>query len=114
MPHFVIDCSEDILQFQEEDYILEQVHNIASSTKLFDEGDIKVRLNPFKKYLVGNKQENFIHVFADIMEGRTTKQKADLSRKVVNRLADLFPDVLNIAMNVRDFEKATYCNKTML
>jgi 5-carboxymethyl-2-hydroxymuconate isomerase len=114
MPHFVIDCSESILQFHDEDYILEQIYHIANATELFDEGDIKVRLNPFKKYLVGRKQENFIHVFADIMEGRTTKQKADLSKKVVSKLVDLFPDVLNIAMNVRDFEKVTYCNKKML
>jgi len=26
----------------------------------------------------------------------------------------MFPQVANIAINVRDFEKATYCNKNML
>lgn len=114
MPHFVIDCSESVLQSHDEEYILEQIHLVANSTELFDEGDIKVRLNPFKKYLVGNKREDFIHVFANIMQGRTTQQKENLSKKVVGKLVALFPDIPNIAINIRDFEKATYCNKAML
>ena len=58
MPHFVIDCSESILDCHSEEQIIEQVHIVADSTKLFEEGDIKVRVNPFKKYAVGNKREN--------------------------------------------------------
>jgi 5-carboxymethyl-2-hydroxymuconate isomerase len=114
MPHFVIDCSESVLQFHDEVYILEQIHNAANSTNLFDENDIKVRLNPFNIYLVGNKREDFIHVFANIMQGRTTEQKANLSKKIVNKLVFLFPEFSNVAMNISDFEKATYCNKAML
>lgn len=48
------------------------------------------------------------------MQGRTTEQKANLSEQIVNKLVDLFPDVPNIAMNISDFEKATYCNRAML
>lgn len=114
MPHFVMDCSADILKTHNEEYILEQVHLVANDTGLFEESDIKVRLNPFKKYIVGNKREAFIHIFANIMEGRTTEQKSALSRAVVAKLIELFPEVPNIAMNINDFEKATYCNRTML
>jgi 5-carboxymethyl-2-hydroxymuconate isomerase len=63
---------------------------------------------------VGNKREDFIHVFAHIMQGRTTEQKANLSRAIVSKLVTLFPEISNIAMNISDFEKATYCNRTML
>jgi len=49
MPHFVIDCSESILESHSEEQIIEQVHFVADSTDLFEEGDIKVRVNPFKK-----------------------------------------------------------------
>ena len=114
MPHFVIDCSESVLKSHDEEYILEQIHLVANSTELFDEGDIKVRLNPFQKYSVGNKREDFIHVFAHIMQGRTTVQKADLSKKITSKLVTLFPNIPNIAINISDFEKATYCNKAML
>lgn len=115
MPHFVIDCSEYILNNVEAKSILTKVHNTANNSSLFDEADIKVRLNPFKdNYLVGGKKEPFIHVFANIMEGRTTEQKAKLSKSIVTELKLMFPEIPFIAINVRDFEKATYCNKSMV
>ncbi len=87
MPHFVIDCSKDILEIQEPNTVLLQVHNDANNSGLFDETDIKVRLNPFKdNYLVGGKKTPFIHVFANVMEGRTTDQKANLSKQIVTGL----------------------------
>lgn len=115
MPHFVIDCSSDILDLENPKTILEKLHLAATNSGLFDEVDIKVRLNPFKdSYIVGGKTESFIHVFANIMEGRTTKQKANLSKAIVSTLKALFPNIPFIAINIRDFEKATYCNKTMV
>ena len=53
-------------------------------------------------------------VFGNIMEGRTPEQKADLSRKIVSKLNQLFPEVPIISMNIRDLEKSSYINKTML
>lgn len=115
MPHFVIDCSEPILTLQDPKKIIQHVHIAANETGLFDESDIKVRLNPFNdNYLVGGKPEDFIHVFANIMEGRTTEQKAKLSQKIVSVLKRMFPNIPFIAINIRDFEKATYCNRSMI
>ncbi|PCJ42788.1 MAG: 5-carboxymethyl-2-hydroxymuconate isomerase [SAR86 cluster bacterium] len=114
MPHFVMDCSETVFESHNEDFIIEQVHLAANSTGLFNENDIKVRLNPFQKYSVGNKREDFIHIFVYIMQGRTTEQKAKISHTVVTKLAALFPDIPNIAVNINDFEKATYCSRAML
>ncbi len=115
MPHFVIDCSEPILDLLDPEILLQEVHKTAVASTLFDEADIKVRLNPFKEhYIVGGKKDNFIHVFANIMEGRTTEQKANLSKLIVSKLKGFFPEVPIISINIRDFEKATYCNKTMV
>lgn len=109
-----MDCSDQVFKVHEEKFLINQIHQVANSTGLFDENDIKVRLNPYKVYSVGNKQEDFIHVFAHIMQGRTSDQKAKLSKLMVNKLIELFPNVPNIAMNISDFEKATYCNRAML
>ncbi len=115
MPHFVIDCSQSVVEIQNPKDILQAVHEAANNSRLFDEADIKVRLNPFSKdYIVGGKQEDFIHVFANIMEGRNQKQKENLSKQVVKRLKSMFPEFAFIAMNINDFEKATYCNKSMV
>ena len=114
MPHFVVDCSQSILQLQTEEQIIARVHRAANSTNLFEEGDIKVRVNPFTIYSVGNKREDFVHVFASIMEGRSIEEKANLSRLIVSELVAMFPHVPNVAINVAEFERATYCNRAML
>ncbi len=115
MPHFVIDCSENILKLNTPENTLIEVHNAAVKSGLFDEDDIKVRFNSFNEhYLVGGKKNDFIHVFANVMEGRTTEQKEKLSKEIIRQLKAIFPSIDFIAINIRDFEKATYCNKTMV
>jgi len=114
MPHFIIDCAEDILKLHSEEEIIEQVHISAVSTELFHKNDVKVRIHFFKKYSTGDEKEDFIHVFANIMEGRTIEQKENLSKTIVRDLALMFPFVPNIGSNVIEFERATYFNKNML
>ena len=114
MPHFVIDCSENIIKLKSPKEIIQKVYDTAESTNLFDKRDIKVRINPFEYYTVGNTNNDFIHIFANIMEGRSTLQKKNLSEKIVTELKLMFPEVPIISINIRDFEKATYCNKSMV
>ena len=114
MPHFIIDCSQNILKLHSEDELIKQVHSSAISTKLFNKNDVKVRVNIFKKYSTGDKKEDFIHVFANIMEGRTIEKKLNLSKTIVKDLALMFPLVPHIGTNVIEFERATYFNKNML
>jgi 5-carboxymethyl-2-hydroxymuconate isomerase len=114
MPHFVIDCSQNILNLKSPKEIMQAVYDASESTGLFDVGDIKVRINPFQHYNIGNTDDDFIHIFANIMEGRTTDQKSNLSHKIIGQLKTMFPEVPILSINIRDFEKATYCNKSMV
>lgn len=114
MPHFVIDCSENIVKVKTPREIIQKVYDTAESTQLFEKGDIKVRINPFEHYNIGNTKDDFIHIFANIMEGRTTYEKKNLSERIITELKLLFPEVPIISINIRDFEKATYCNKSMV
>lgn len=117
MPHFIIDCSESILSLANPDELMRSVYAAAESTGLFAGGvvgGIKVRLRPYRYFTNADAREHFVHVFANIMEGRTREQKKALSEKVVRALKELLPAVEIISMNVREFEKATYCNATMV
>jgi 5-carboxymethyl-2-hydroxymuconate isomerase len=114
MPHFVIDCSENILRIKTPDEIMQAVYDEAEATGLFADGDIKVRINPFRHYKSGPGKNAFIHIFGNIMEGRNTEQKAALSNAVISSLTRMFPDVPIISMNIQDFEKATYCNRYLI
>ncbi len=114
MPHFVIDCSKNITELKAPEEIIQNVYDSAESSQLFDRGDIKVRITPFEHYNIGNTKNDFIHIFANIMEGRSSEQKSNLSRGIISELKKMFPEVPIISINVRDFEKATYCNKSMV
>ena len=114
MPHFVIHCSENILSLKTEEEILKWVHDTADATGLFKKGDIKVRIQSFKNFIVGNTKSDFIHVFGNIMEGRTIDQKADLSKRIITKLKSVFPEVPVVSINISEFEKSTYCNRDMI
>ena len=114
MPHFIIDCSEKIVLNNTPEDMMQTVYDAAESTGLFDKGDIKVRINPFKYYNIGNTKSDFIHIFGNIMEGRTSIQKGNLSKCIISELKLMFPDVPIISMNIRDFDKVSYCNKMMV
>ncbi len=114
MPHFIIHCSKSILTRKSPSDFMQQIHDEADSTGLFAKGDIKVRISSFEQYNNGNSKKDFIHIFANIMEGRTVDQKKDLSKKIISKLKSEFPEVPIISINISDFEKATYVNKSMV
>lgn len=114
MPHFVIDCSESLLDTHNAVAINEKVHAAANATGLFGEAAIQVRLNPFKDSFMGGQKVETMHVFASILEGRTKEQKLDLSKAVITTLAELFPAVENIGMDVCDLEKGVGFSKKKL
>lgn len=114
MPHFVIDCSENIVGQKSPDEIMQAVYTAAEATGLFAANDIKVRLRPFQYFKLGEGKTDFIHIFGSVMEGRSAEQKADLARKIIERLNEMFPDVSILSINIGEFEKATYCNKALI
>lgn len=114
MPHFVIECSEDILLKRSAEEILQTVYETTESTGLFAEDDIKVRISTYKYYKLGKTKKDFIHIFGYIMEGRSIEQRAELSKKIITALNDLFSEISILSINIQEFEKATYSNRSLI
>ena len=114
MPHFIIDCSESVILQKSPDEIMQAVYDAAEASGLFAENDIKVRLRPYQYFKLGKNKKDFIHIFGNIMEGRSTEQKAALSKRIMERLNDMFPDISILSINLREFERATYSNKALI
>ncbi|HCN47754.1 MAG TPA: 5-carboxymethyl-2-hydroxymuconate isomerase [Chryseobacterium sp.] len=114
MPHFIVECSHDILLQKTPDEILDTIYETADATGLFAPNDIKVRLQPYQYFRLGNGKKNFLHVFGYIMEGRTTEQKADLSKQISIKLTELLPKISFLSVNISEFEMATYSNKALI
>ena len=114
MPHFIIDCSENIIQQKSPDDIMQAVYDVAEAVGLFAANDIKVRLRPYRYFKLGTGKKDFIHIFGHIMEGRSAEQRANLSKKIIERLNEMFPDISILSVNISEFEKATYSNKALI
>jgi 5-carboxymethyl-2-hydroxymuconate isomerase len=113
MPHFIIECSEDILSVKKPGEIMEAVYEVADATGLFAKNDIKVRLTPYTHYKLGELKKDFIHIFGYIMEGRSITERSGLSTKIIERLNEMFPGISFLSMNIMEFEMATYSNKSL-
>nr|WP_280140995.1 5-carboxymethyl-2-hydroxymuconate isomerase [Algoriphagus locisalis] len=109
-----MDCSEVLLDKQSLEKIMKTVFETASSSGLFQPEVIKVRIRPFSCSFGTFSPSEFIHVFRNIMEGRTADQKNTLSEIIVAGLNQLFPELTVISLNIRDFENQGYFNKNML
>ena len=114
MPHFIIECSEEVIKVKAVETILKEVFDTAVASGLFNRNDIKVRLRSYEQYITGGDAKNFIHVFAYIMEGRSAAQKGALSEAIVRKLTALFPDVPFVSMNISEFELSDYRNRKMI
>ena len=93
MPHFILDCSDNIFTTHDRQQVMHVVFNAAEESGLFNIEDIKVRIRAFSDFLTGGTDDRFVHVFGYIMEGRSTPQKMALSRSVVSGLKNAFPDL---------------------
>lgn len=65
---------------------MQQVYDTAVSTNLLEKGNVKVRIHLFEYYTTGNTKDDFIHVFANILEGRTIAQKKSFLKKKCNSI----------------------------
>jgi 5-carboxymethyl-2-hydroxymuconate isomerase len=114
MPHLILDCSPNVLAVCSAEELMREVHDTAQASGLFANGDIKVRIRSYEQFTVGTTPKDFLHVFGYIMQGRTVEQRKALSTSIVNCLKQLLPDVPVISMNVMEFDKATYTNRSMV
>lgn len=90
MPHFIIDCSQEIIQLHSPEEFMKVVNDTAEASGLFKENDIEVRVNPHKFYKLGHSKKYIIHVFGNIVEGRTIEQRQSLSKKIIEDLNQMF------------------------
>jgi 5-carboxymethyl-2-hydroxymuconate isomerase len=113
MPHIIIECSENVLKTSNPEEIVQKVYDTTVSTESFEK-NVMVRIVPFKHYTVMGNKDAFIYVFTSVLEGRTTEQRRALSINIVTLLKGMFPEVTKVSMNIREFERATFINNSML
>ncbi|WP_063663701.1 5-carboxymethyl-2-hydroxymuconate Delta-isomerase [Aliivibrio fischeri] len=110
MPHLVMEYSnsaEDRLNMQG---LLEDLHQVAIASGLFSAKDVKSRAVRVYSWLVGEQGNSvdFIHITLELLEGRSPEQKRELSRALMDVLAEQASHIDSLTINVRDMEHESF------
>lgn len=85
MPHFVIEYSANLEPDIELRAIVDAVHKSAMESGLFKIGGIRVRTLKHETYKIadGNPEHAFLHVRANILEGRSVEDRERLGNATI-------------------------------
>ncbi|WP_076409399.1 5-carboxymethyl-2-hydroxymuconate Delta-isomerase [Shewanella sp. UCD-KL12] len=111
MPHCVIECPIELKSVVDFNLLVSAVHEAAVSSNLFEQGDVKARLNVAEYYVVGGIKAPYVHTLVHLLSGRTEAQKKRLADSVTKAVCELLPSVRMVSTEVRDIPKLAYSNR---
>ncbi|EOD81697.1 5-carboxymethyl-2-hydroxymuconate delta-isomerase [Grimontia indica] len=110
MPHIVMEYSDPVSERVSIGQLLEDLHQTAIGSGIFDVSDVKSRAYACHDWLVADKddQENFIHVTLWLLGGRDEEQKRNLSHAFLDVMQQHAPEVASLTVDVRDMDRRWY------
>ncbi|CCN35124.1 putative 5-carboxymethyl-2-hydroxymuconate delta-isomerase [Vibrio nigripulchritudo SO65] len=114
MPNLVMEYSNSVDERVNVPLLLEDLHQAAIESGLFDVASVKSRAFRCHHWLVGDQEDavDFIHITFDLLSGRTEEQKRNLSRQLMEILQEQASAVHSLTINVRDMD--TKCFQKVL
>ncbi|CAM2955421.1 5-carboxymethyl-2-hydroxymuconate isomerase [Vibrio mytili] len=106
MPNLVLEYSNSVDERVNVQGLLEDLHRAAIESGLFEVSSVKSRALRCHHWLVGDEGDSvdFIHINFDLLAGRTTEQKRELSRSLISVLQQQASHVRSLTVNVRDMD----------
>lgn len=110
MPHLIIEYSNNISSKDTFQEITQAAHEAMIQSGLFSPADIKTRSYMAEDFLVGEKgrQGSFVHARIYLLEGRTTREKQNLSEQLRDTLRLHLKNVDQLSVDIRELKKDTY------
>jgi len=108
MPHFIIECNQNAGKVLDRAVLVQSVFDVAFQSGLFAKANIKSRLKIYDESLVAGEDHDFIHVWGYIREGRTDKQKRQLSEDIVGKIKELYKDAFVVSCNIEELDENSY------
>lgn len=110
MPNLVMEYSNSVDERVNVQSLLEDLHQVALTCGLFDADSVKSRALRCHNWLIGEAGDSadFIHISFELLDGRTTEQKRELSRQLMAVLQEQASHVYSLTVNMRDMDKACF------
>lgn len=108
MPHFVLEYSRPLENQLDLSEVMEVAFAAGVNSGVMKAADIKVRALPYDHYRLDGSLETFLHVSIYMLAGRTPEQKEHVSTLLRNALAEAFPGIGSISIDIRDMDTQAY------
>ncbi|MDU0356197.1 5-carboxymethyl-2-hydroxymuconate Delta-isomerase [Paraglaciecola aquimarina] len=108
MPNFVIEYSESLTQQVDPNILMDKVFEGAKASGHFPPEAIKVRIEPRPNFRLHDIYQDFLHVSAHILSGRTDEQKIEISNAVLEPLKTLNLSSAFVSVEVVDIHRPSF------
>jgi len=110
MPNIVLEYTNSVEGRVNIQGMLEDIHQIALNSDLFQSDDVKSRTLRCHHWLIGehDDSEDFIHITFEMLSGRTREQKKKLSDELINILTSQASNVKSLSVNIRDMDRESF------
>lgn len=111
MPHCIIEYTRDVEDKVDIKNLLDVAFDAVDGSGFFDKAAIKGRAIGFDIYKSGQDRDDYIHVKLRILSGRTTDQKKQLSKHILNALVPHVGDTKSLSVEIIDMDIESYVKK---
>ena len=114
VPHIVLEYSDDLEPLPDLRGVFAAVHHILAEVADAPIVNSKSRAKPVQAYIAdGDESAAMVHLDIRLMEGRTTEQKAAVSRACIDILVDSFSEAamkrqVQTTVAISDFDRSSY------
>ena len=120
MPHFVLECSDNIVETIDTKELFAALHELLISSGPFNLQEIKSRVLRHKEYFIadGAPEKAFVHLTLCILQGREIGLQKTIGNKVLEFLKEQFrssAETLELALSleIREMSRETYFKETV-
>ena len=113
MPHCIIEYTPAIEDQISISTLVENVHQSANDSGLFNAASIKTRALCVEHFLLGTGNKGFIHVSIRILAGSTESQKRDLSQRVLRGVSNGIDKGVDVSVEILDIDTPSYAKQVL-
>ncbi|QDC10036.1 5-carboxymethyl-2-hydroxymuconate isomerase [Oceanicola sp. D3] len=108
MPHFVIEHGNALNSPATRQAALQLVGEVGAGCGFIAREDIKLRIYEAVEFLHLDGTGSFLHLTVSMLAGREPEQKIALAIALRDALAERFPEVESISIDLRDMDPTPY------
>ena len=112
MPHLVLQHSPDLTDKMAN--VAKAVYDAAHASDIVpNKIAIKVRSIACDNILMTSEKQDFVHLTAYLLSGRSVEEKAQLADELLAALAAQLPEVGSLSVDPRDMDAATFRKRAL-